>query len=231
MNPINDIDWRGLWTERDIKRKEPDNAARWDARAHEFGTYHEPDSQSRYSDVFIEYLELLPGETVLDMGCGNGGLAIPLAKAGHSVLACDFSPKMLEALQQYSQQAGVTGIDTRQFSWTDDWASFGITPKSVDVAVASRSIMVRDLWDAFERLNRVARRKVAVTLATDLGPHPTQNAGESPDEDPLLPDYIYGLNILIKMGYYPELRYISSLKKNADDELNLIKWAFITWEV
>jgi len=231
MNPITDIDWRGLWTERDIKRKEPDNADYWDSRAQELGAYQEPDSKSRYTDSFIEYLELTPGETILDMGCGNGILAIPLAKAGHSVIACDFSPKMLEVLSQICAQTGTNGIDIRQFSWTDNWDDYGLTTDCVDVAFASRSIMVRDLWGAFERLNRVARRKVAVTLATDFGPRSTHKIGEETDGVSFLPDYIYGLNILFKMGYYPELRYISSLKKCSDGELRLIRWAFISWNV
>ena len=231
MNPIVDIDWRNLWIERDIRRKEPDDAGYWDSRAQEFGTYHEPDSKSRYADSFIEYLELLPGESVFDMGCGNGGIAIPLARAGHAVLACDFSPKMLEVLAQYCEQDGITGIDMRELSWTDDWEAFGLVSNSVDVAVASRSIMVRDIWDAFERLCRVARRKAAVTLATDYGPRTTTLLGEEKDGVSFLPDYIYGLNILFKMGCHPELRYISSLKKYPDGSLRPIRWAFVSWDV
>ncbi|MCL2808103.1 MAG: class I SAM-dependent methyltransferase [Coriobacteriia bacterium] len=231
MNPLVDIDWRGLWTERDSKRKAPDDADYWDLRAQEFGAYQEGDNASGYSDSFIEFLELLPGETVLDMGCGNGGLAIPLAKAGHPVMAADFSPKMLEMLTQHCKDAGVQGIDVRQFSWTDNWEDSGIASKSVDVAVASRSIMVRDLWDAFERLGRVARRKAAATLATDFGPRSSHVIGEEKDGMPFLPDYIYGLNILFKMGYHPELRYISSLKREASGAFRSIKWAFISWEV
>jgi len=230
LNPICDIDWRGLWIERDIRRKAPDNVDYWDSRAREFGSYHEPDSKSRYADFFIGLLELAPGETVLDMGCGNGGLAIPLAQAGHPVIACDFSPRMLEVLLQHCERAGVEGVDTRLFSWTDDWEAFGLTPGCVDVAVASRSIMVRDLWDAFERLGRVARRKVAVTLSTDYGPRSSNMIGEIVNGASYLPDYIYALNILFKMGHHPELRYIESMKRTDEGDLRRIRWAFISWD-
>ncbi|MCL2756945.1 MAG: methyltransferase domain-containing protein [Coriobacteriia bacterium] len=228
---MTDIDWRKLWIERDVMRKEPDNVGYWNERAREFSNYHKPDSVSRYAEVFMEYLRLLPGESVFDMGCGNGGLAVPLARAGHPVFACDFSPKMLEVMTGYCAETAITGVLTRQLSWTDDWEACGITEKSVDVAIASRSIIVRDLWLAFERLNRVARRKVAATLATDLGPRATHSLGDTVEGISFLPDYIYGLNILFAMGYHPELRYINSLKKEDDNTLRPIKWAFISWDV
>ena len=53
-----------------------------------------------YARDFLELAELRPDERVLDMGCGAGTLAIPLARAEHPVLACDFSPRMLEVLRE-----------------------------------------------------------------------------------------------------------------------------------
>ena len=38
------------------------------------------------------------GESLLDMGCGAGSLAIPYGLRGNHVLACDFSPRMLDVL-------------------------------------------------------------------------------------------------------------------------------------
>ena len=231
MNPICDIDWRELWIERDRKRKLPDGPEYWDGRAHEFSRYHEGDQMSKYSDTFLSYLGLAPGESVFDMGCGNGGIALPLARAGHPVVACDFSPKMLEVLTGNCVQSGIKGITTHLMAWTDDWESLGVTTKCVDVAVASRSIMVQDLWAALERLSSVARRKVAITLATDFGPHATCRLGDIVDGISYLPDYLYALNMVIKMGYQPELRYIKSVKKDKDGDFRLIRWAFISWDL
>ncbi|MCL2807642.1 MAG: hypothetical protein FWD27_05730 [Coriobacteriia bacterium] len=114
-------------------------------------------------------------------------------------------------------------------SWEDDWKAHGITDKCVDVAIASRSTMVEDLWLAFEQLSRVARRKVAVTLATEFGPRTTKALGEVVSGMSFLPDYIYGLNILFKMGYHPELRYLHSDKKEDDGSIRNIQWAYISW--
>ncbi|HKQ46321.1 MAG TPA: class I SAM-dependent methyltransferase [Rhizomicrobium sp.] len=50
---------------------------------------------------------LKPGDAVLDLGCGTGMLAIPLAQAGMAVTAMDPEPEMLAAAQMAAQQAGV----------------------------------------------------------------------------------------------------------------------------
>ena len=230
MNPITDLDWRRLWIERDSLRQKPGNVEYWDDRARDQDTFRDLDTKSRYSDIFIEYLDLVAGETVFDMGCGNGGLAIPLAQAQHPVIACDFSAKMLDVLRQHCLDNDVSGIDIHQLSWTDDWEVLGIKAACVDVAIASRSLLVSDLWDAFLRLSQLARRKVAITIATDFGPRSTNKLGETVAGTTFLPDYIYAINMLFKMGYYPELRYIDSIKKDATGELRLIKWAYIAWE-
>lgn len=55
---------------------------------------------------------IVSGGTVIDFGCGDGRLSIPLAKAGFDVLAVDASEAMLERLTFNTQLAGVT-IRTR----------------------------------------------------------------------------------------------------------------------
>ncbi|ADK85037.1 Methyltransferase type 11 [Desulfarculus baarsii DSM 2075] len=59
-----------------------------------------------------------PGASVLDVGCGPGTLAIPLAKAGARVTALDNSAGMLAALkrQSFSQQLEITTINS---NWRD----------------------------------------------------------------------------------------------------------------
>lgn len=47
-----------------------------------------------------EAMEYIPdGGTVMDFGCGEGRVAIPLARAGYQVVAVDASRKMLERLR------------------------------------------------------------------------------------------------------------------------------------
>src|SRR5258706_12113427 len=55
------------------------------------------------------------GDSVMDLGCGPGLLAIPFAQAGMRVLAVDPEPEMLEAARDAAALAGVS-LDLRRGS-------------------------------------------------------------------------------------------------------------------
>lgn len=48
-----------------------------------------------------------PGLDVVDIGCGTGSLALPLARVGASVVAVDVSPPMIEMLQVQARAEGL----------------------------------------------------------------------------------------------------------------------------
>src|SRR5829696_8442645 len=62
-----------------------------------------------HSDVVRTVLSWLTqdtaAKTVLDAGCGTGSLSIPLAAAGYTVDAVDFSQKMIEAAREKAARA------------------------------------------------------------------------------------------------------------------------------
>ncbi len=75
-----------------------------------FYTEHGSDfsqTRGRLQPGVIRLLDLLHGEeSILDLGCGNGGLARELSRRGHRgrYLGLDFSPPMLDA----AQRAGIS---------------------------------------------------------------------------------------------------------------------------
>jgi SAM-dependent methyltransferase len=232
------LDWREAWIEHNTARKAPDRVALWDERAKD---YARKAGSSPYAGMFIDCLGLEPCQRILDMGSGGGTLAIPLARAGHEVLAADFSPKMLEALEHSAQQEGLDNIRTALLDFNapwETWEAAGIAEGCVDIALASRSTMVDDLGEAFAKLERAARTKVAVTMATEFSPRAQQpreegakgGAGQSAQEAvPVLSDYIFAVNLLIQTRRYPELRFIDSYKIDDAGQPRLIRWAFIAW--
>jgi demethylmenaquinone methyltransferase / 2-methoxy-6-polyprenyl-1,4-benzoquinol methylase len=50
----------------------------------------------RWRRATVEAIDALPGERVLDLAAGTGTSSEPLADAGVDVVACDFSPGMVE---------------------------------------------------------------------------------------------------------------------------------------
>lgn len=203
-------DWNEEWKALQASRRAPDDPAYWDGRAHSFPADARP---SEYARRFLALAGIRPGETVFDMGCGTGAIALPLGMAGHRVLAADFSPNMLARLREVLAEAGVEGVSTECVSWEGDWAAHGIAPASFDVAVASRSIATADLRDSLLRLTEVARRRVCITLTTGSSPRTDERIlAEIGLADTLCRDYLYAVNILAHEGLRPQLDYIESAR-------------------
>ena len=59
-------------------------------------------------EFLLEELRLAPGARILDVGCGTGRHAIPLAQRGYAVTGLDLSSEMLARASRASQAAGVT---------------------------------------------------------------------------------------------------------------------------
>jgi 23S rRNA (adenine-N6)-dimethyltransferase len=71
----------------------------------------------------IARLDLRADELVVDVGAGSGALAIPLARAGASVLAIERDRRLIAELQPRVERAGVAGrvrirrADLREIAW------------------------------------------------------------------------------------------------------------------
>ena len=212
-----DTDWGAQWASEQGEYHADDNAAYWDNRAPKFGTKR---GVSDYVRAFIDKLALGPDDSVFDMGCGNGALAIPLAKAGHMVIARDFSRGMLAALAEEMAAQGVSGIDYAQMSWEDDWEACGIGEGIVDVAFASRSIITSDLKASLVKLSKVARKRACVTVSTNATPHTSADILRSLGATAIKErDSLYTFAILVQLGYHPEVSYILSKRCDAYEDV------------
>ena len=58
----------------------------------------------------VERIGIAPGETVLDLGCGDGTTAIPAAERGADVTGVDIAANLVAAGRRRAEQAGLTNI-------------------------------------------------------------------------------------------------------------------------
>ncbi|MBU0910198.1 MAG: methyltransferase domain-containing protein [Proteobacteria bacterium] len=221
-----DIDWNSLWQEaRQQKSWKKKGNRDWDKRAPGFAKRN---IDSNYADRFLELVQPEPHWRVLDIGCGPGTLALPLAARVNAVTAIDFSSAMLAELEKRAAEQGITNITTIQASWTDDWGKLGIPEH--EVVISSRSLSVVDLQSALEKMNNWATEKIFIADRVGSGPFdPDLFAAVGRPFEPG-PDYIFTVNLLYQMGIHPKIDYIeidqTKTFATKDDAMESCRWMF-----
>jgi SAM-dependent methyltransferase len=96
--------------------------------------------------VLVEACEIGPGQRVLDVAAGTGNVAIPAARTGAEVVACDLSPELLDIGHRIADDAGVSlewrRADAEALPFDD--ASFDVVTSSVGVMFAPHHQVAAD---------------------------------------------------------------------------------------
>lgn len=192
-NP-NDVDWASFWAEKLSTKIDKD----WDKAAPGFYRRTKKDD---YNDALFSKLKLDENDTVLDVGCGEGSITVPLSRKVKKVIGIDSSPKMLEYLEKRAKDENANNIETVLKPIEEiKYSEIG----DADVVVCSRSLNgIVPIEDVLTELNRIANKYVFITV---FGP---ENKKIEKDFDRELgiktedfPDYNYFFNILFNMGIY-----------------------------
>ena len=199
-----DKDWNAEWMRLSDRREVAHDAAFWDRRARDF---RGGDEASPYVAGFIACMRVRPGESVLDVGCGSGALALPLARDGHDVVGLDFSAGMLDALRRQVSADGLRNVKLIRAGWDDDWRAVGVGV--ADVVIASRSLDVRDLRAALQKLDAFALRRVCIALPADGLLYPQLLAHEAVGRPyKKRGDQTMAVNVLRQMGIEAEVAFL-----------------------
>ena len=192
-NP-NDVDWLGFWEEKLSTKVDKD----WDKAAPGF---YKRTRKDDYQTALFDKLILDENDTVLDVGCGEGSVTIPIAKRVKKVTGLDSSPKMLEYLKKRAEDNDISNIETILKPIEEiKYDEIG----DVDVVICSRSLNgIIPIEEVLGELDKIANKYVFITV---FGP---ENKKIEKDFDKEIgiktedfPDYNYFFNILFNMGIY-----------------------------
>lgn len=192
-NP-NDVDWLGFWKEI-LKDKVDKN---WDKAAEGF---YKRTKKDDYQNALFSKLILDENDTLLDLGCGEGSITVPLAKKVKKVIGYDSSPKMLEFLEKRAKNENIDNVETILKPIEDiKYDEIG----DVDIVIASRSLNgIIPINEVLCEINKIANKYVFITL---FGPE-NQKMEKEFDEHigkkrANFPSHNYFFNILYNMGIY-----------------------------
>jgi ubiquinone/menaquinone biosynthesis C-methylase UbiE len=218
------VDWNGLWNKSLQNLPKKNNPESWNNIASKFNEWMEKDD---YPEKLLNRIELDSNDSVLDIGCGNGVITIPLAQKATKVTAMDISSKMLEILKKNAKNSGLNNINTCNRRIED------VTEEDVgkhDVVVASRSLNgVSDIGKELEKINNIAKKSVYLTLwGADNRRFEREMAQLLGRESHRHPDYIYVYNILHDLGIYANVEMLESNTRNyysnVEEALDRLRW-------
>lgn len=175
------------------------NADAWDARMNSGGGF-----QSVLIAPTVErMLNIQPGKSVLDIACGNGIFSRRLAELGASVVASDFSPKLVELAKQHTtEHADRIAYHVADATDEAQLLALGANRQPFDAAVCLNAIMdipaIEPLFRAVAKLLTPQGRFVFSVM------HPCFN-GLAMAMHAELPDYATEPTYAIKVS-----RYLSS---------------------
>jgi SAM-dependent methyltransferase len=202
-----------------------DDSDFWDKRAATFAAYA---PSTGYAESFLNLIPIEPKWSVLDMACGGGTLAVPLARKVQSLTAVDFSRNMLEMLEKRCREEGIGNVRRIHGRWQEDWVALGIGRH--DVAIASRSLPFDIAEEAINKLDAVTGKRIYLSVAVGDGPYDRslyQAVGRPFTPGP---DYIYYYNLLYRMGIHANLTFIREKHENAwdtfTDAFDAQRWMF-----
>ena len=160
---INQVDWSEIWKQGVIFfGGGADKATSWDRSAPRWNKEDAGD----YGQKVLKRIKIRPNWTVLDVGCGPGLLAVPMAKKCKHLTALDISPQMLSFLKQRAEKENIQNISYINMPF--ETAEIGKDLVKHDVVVASRSMGWEYNLERFLRgMDQAAEKRAYVIWGAD----------------------------------------------------------------
>ena len=210
---IENINWEDLWREK--LEKKDDRRKNWDKIA---PTFNKSAKRDDYHKLIVKQLNLTPKTTVLDLGCGDGSITIPIAKQAKQVTGIDSSKEMLKILNKRCEEEKINNINTIKMDIENiKQEKLG----EYDIVLASRSLNnIMNIGEVIDEITKIAKEKVYVTV---FGPNNWriekefyQTIGKQYNA---FPTHDYLFNILFQKKISPDIKNLNIGSKRQYDSL------------
>jgi len=122
-------------------------------------------------EVFAKSLQLTPQLRVLDLGCGDGTTAIPLAQLGAEVVGVDIARNLVDAAKK---RAAATGLTRLKFQEGDASNLEGVNDHSFDVTISMFGAMFAPKpFDVAKEMVRVTKPGGRIVMGNWIPGDPT----------------------------------------------------------
>jgi len=131
-----------------------DTPENWDAASKGYAKKVAPVMMASYVEEFVDRLDVSKDHMAIEVAAGSGALTLELAPRVSSLLSTDFSPQMLELLQQNVNAAGISNVTTQIM----DGQALTVGDNSFDRAACCFGLMLfPDRAKGFSELYRVLK--------------------------------------------------------------------------
>jgi len=122
-------------------------------------------------EVVVDSLSVTPEMRVLDLGCGDGTTAVPLARAGADVVGIDIARNLVEAGNKRAKEAGLSRL---KFQEGDACNLDGVHDQSFDLVLSMFGAMFAPKpFDVAKETVRVTKRGGRILMGNWIPNDPT----------------------------------------------------------
>ncbi|XPV77018.1 MAG: class I SAM-dependent methyltransferase [Desulfovibrio sp.] len=196
-------EWARAYAQSSLVMRKAQEPSYWEKRAKRFSTIN--NGAEGRAQALMDIIGVTDQTSIIDIGCGPGNLAVPLAQNVGTVTALDPAKAMLEKLVCKAEECNVTNITTINKGWEDAVLDGDIV--SHDIVLSSYALIMKDISKALAAMNDTAAQTVCLFWFAGR-----ENFGyarawkEMYGEDYVGgPDHILLLNVLNELGIYPNV--------------------------
>ncbi len=171
-------------------------------------------------------LRLNGAQTMLDLGCGTGQVALPLAPLVSRVIAVDPEPTMLEEGAKLAAEAGIDNVDWRR---GDSTMIADLSLPALDLATMGASFHWMDRDQVLRDLDALITADGAVVVVSGGAPGDSKPPDWAQTVIDIRTRYL-GAERRAGSGTYthPEERHAAVLRRSAFNQVETATW---TWEI